>query len=108
IATTSVQQSISNVPTVEAQDVTVSLPAPPVAGSPGLGTGVPDSVRRWDGLIEKYSAEFRLDPNLVAAVMMTESGGNPSATSAKGGIGLMQVINGSADPEKSVRDGARR
>jgi soluble lytic murein transglycosylase-like protein len=55
----------------------------------------------------KYAAENDLDPNLVAAVIMTESGGNSQATSKKGAIGLMQIVNGPYDPEENVRDGTR-
>lgn len=70
-----------------------------------LGSTVPGQIRRWESLILKYSAPIGLDPNLVAAVMMTESGGNPNARSPKGAIGLMQVVGGSYDPETNVRQG---
>jgi soluble lytic murein transglycosylase-like protein len=79
----------------------------PVPVATTLGSGVPDNVRRWEPLIVKYAAANDLDPNLVAAVIMTESGGNPSATSSKGAIGLMQVVNGPYDPESNIRDGTR-
>jgi hypothetical protein len=72
-----------------------------------LGSSVPDSVRQWEPLIDKYALDNGLDPNLVAAVMMTESAGNPQATSKKGAVGLMQIVNGPYDPETNVRDGTK-
>jgi soluble lytic murein transglycosylase-like protein len=68
---------------------------------------VPESIRQWEPLIDKYALDNELDPNLVAAIMMTESAGNPQATSKKGAVGLMQIVNGSYDPETNVRDGTR-
>jgi hypothetical protein len=52
----------------------------------------PESIRRWCGLIETYAKKGALDPRLVAAVMLQESGGNPKAYSSSGAVGLMQVM----------------
>ena len=52
----------------------------------------PENVRRWCNPIQKNAAEHGLDPNLVAAVMLQESGGNPQAYSKSGAVGLMQVM----------------
>lgn len=38
------------------------------------------------------SAEFGLDPYLVAAVIHCESGNRPAVVSAKGAVGLMQIM----------------
>lgn len=38
------------------------------------------------------SARFELDPELVTAVLLVESGGRPWARSPKGALGLMQVM----------------
>ena len=88
----------------DAQDVTQELAPAPVlaqaapqaaagpAGSCSLGTSFPDSVRRWCGLIERYAGQNSLDPNLIAAVMVQESGGNPDALSHSGAVGLLQVM----------------
>lgn len=54
-------------------------------------------------------------PELVHAVMQQESGGNPSAVSKKGAIGLMQLMPDTAaalgvdphDPEQNLRGGVR-
>ncbi len=72
-----------------------------------LGASVPAQVRRWEALISKYANQNGLDPNLVAAIIMTESGGNPNATSPHGAVGLMQVVGGSYDPETNVAEGTR-
>jgi hypothetical protein len=61
-------------------------------GSCSLGSGFPESIRQWCSLIEKYAGESGVDPNLVAAVMLQESGGNPRAYSKSGAVGLMQVM----------------
>lgn len=57
-----------------------------------LGGGFPDSVRQWCELIDRYATEHGLDPNLVAAVMVQESGGNAQAYSKDGAVGLLQVM----------------
>jgi len=49
-------------------------------------------VLQWCGLITKYAEQRGLDPNLIAAVMTQESGGNPLAYSHSGAVGLMQVM----------------
>jgi soluble lytic murein transglycosylase-like protein len=63
-------------------------------GSPGcsISTSYPDKIQRWCGLIERYAAQNGLDSNLIAAVMLQESGGNPDAYSKSGAVGLMQVM----------------
>lgn len=57
-----------------------------------ISSRFPDKVRRWCNLIERYAAENGLDPNLIAAVILQESGGNPEAYSKSGAVGLMQVM----------------
>jgi soluble lytic murein transglycosylase-like protein len=43
-------------------------------------------------IILEASAEYQVDPNLVAAVMAYESGFNPAAYSRARAMGLMQVM----------------
>lgn len=47
----------------------------------------------YSNSIEKYSAEYNLNPNLVRAVIKTESSYNPMAVSNMGAYGLMQITD---------------
>lgn len=60
-------------------------------------------VARYKAVVEKYhdiittaATANNVDPNLVKAVIMQESGGNPNAISSKGAKGLMQIMDGTA------------
>jgi len=66
-----------------------------VAGAPSSGITVPwlpDTITRWAGPITGAARAHGVDPNLVAIVMLVESGGNPRAVSPSGAVGLMQVM----------------
>jgi hypothetical protein len=52
----------------------------------------PVAISRWCNLITHHARENQLDPNLVAAVMLQESGGDPTAISKSGAVGLLQVM----------------
>jgi hypothetical protein len=52
----------------------------------------PLPVRRWCTLITRHANEAGLPPDLIAAVIMKESSGNPHAYSPSGAVGLMQVM----------------
>ncbi len=52
----------------------------------------PSTIRQWCTLIEKYAGQAGLDPKLIAAVMLQESGGSANAYSKSGAVGLMQVM----------------
>ncbi len=87
-------------------------PTPPPRGplsfhEQPLGPSVPDRIRRWEDLIVRHARTYNLDPALLAALMQTESGGDPHALSGAGAVGLMQVLHGSFDPEENVESGAR-
>ena len=68
--------------------------APAVHNNPScsLPASYPEKVRRWCEPIERYAHETGLPANLIAAVMLQESGGNPEAYSHSGAVGLMQVM----------------
>lgn len=88
-----------------AAEAAKATPVPTSDGSRHLGAAVPDSVRRWETLILAATDRYKVDPNLIAALMMTESGGNPNALSSAGAVGLMQVIAGPWDPAENIRLG---
>lgn len=54
--------------------------------------GFPDNIRQWCTQIMRHSKKNNLDPNLVAALIWQESGGNPTAYSKSGAVGLMQIM----------------
>lgn len=57
-----------------------------------LSQKYPSAIQQWRTLIEKSAGDHNLDPNLIAAVIMQESGGDANAYSSSGAVGLMQVI----------------
>ncbi|MCQ4727299.1 lytic transglycosylase domain-containing protein [Anaerotignum faecicola] len=50
-------------------------------------------IRKYGELVEKYSAEYDLDENLVYAVIFVESNFDESAVSVKDAKGLMQITD---------------
>jgi len=52
----------------------------------------PQQIRQWCTLITAYSLSNGLDPDLIAALIWQESGGDALVTSKSGAIGLMQVM----------------
>ena len=63
-----------------------------IAGNCLLNQNYPQSILRWCDFITKYAEQYKLPPNLIAAVMWQESGGKPQAYSKSGAVGLMQVM----------------
>ena len=64
----------------------------PVKGQCEISDRFPESVQRWCDLITYYAKLSGLSPDLVAALIWQESGGNPLAYSKSGAVGLMQVM----------------
>jgi Transglycosylase SLT domain len=52
----------------------------------------PPIILQWCDLITRYANKRGLPPDLVAALIWQESGGNPIAYSQSGAVGLMQVM----------------
>jgi soluble lytic murein transglycosylase-like protein len=84
-----------------------TLPAPPPqhASRPALDAAAvarvvgsvnptlsPRELDRIGAAVLRYSAKYELDPELVMAVLVVESGARPWARSPKGAMGLMQVM----------------
>ncbi len=72
--------------------------------------------QRLDTIVSQQAKANHVDPNLVKAVIRVESGGDPSAVSTAGAMGLMQLMPGTAraygvadpwDPEQNVAGGAK-
>jgi len=70
---------------------------------------------QYDSIIETAAARSALEPNLLRAVIVVESGFNARAVSPRGAVGLMQVMPATAsrfgvadlyNPEHNVRAGA--
>jgi soluble lytic murein transglycosylase-like protein len=70
----------------------------------------------YDAFIDRVARENGLDPSLVKAVALVESGFEPRAVSPKGARGIMQLMPATArrygvtdvhDPYQSLRAGAR-
>ena len=57
-----------------------------------ISASYPESIQQWCQLISRFAFEYDVDPNLIAAVMLQESGGKPNAYSKSGAVGLMQVM----------------
>ena len=52
----------------------------------------PESILRWEYDIVTIAADFELDPDLVAAVVLVESSGIPDSESYAGAVGLMGIM----------------
>jgi soluble lytic murein transglycosylase-like protein len=71
---------------------------------------------RYDSIIERAALAASVEPNLLRAVIVVESGFNPRAVSKRGAVGLMQLMPATAtrfgvsnryDPRENVHAGAR-
>jgi soluble lytic murein transglycosylase-like protein len=70
----------------------------------------------YSHMIDGAALANRLEPALVTAVILAESGGDPQAVSKRGARGLMQLMPATArrygvsdafDPEQNIRAGSR-
>ncbi len=57
-----------------------------------LSPKFPDKVLQWCDLITGYAHLRGFEPNLIAALIVQESGGDPNVISYAGAVGLMQVM----------------
>ena len=103
----------SNVPVDTRYEVVIETAAPAAvsAETPPLGALLRKSAQ-YSKVIETAARASRLEPALVQAVMVAESGGDPNALSKRGARGLMQLMPATArlygvrnvfDPEQNVR-----
>jgi soluble lytic murein transglycosylase-like protein len=70
---------------------------------------------QYDSIIEKAALSAAVEPNLLRAVIVVESGFNSRAVSKRGAVGLMQLMPATAtrfgvsnpyDPKQNVHGGA--
>lgn len=70
----------------------------------------------FHGIIVQVSGRYAVDPHLIRAIILAESGYNPRAKSKKGARGLMQLMPATAkslgvedvyDPEENIEGGVR-
>jgi hypothetical protein len=80
-------------------------------GSPAASTRTPEEI---DRLVEQTASRFRVDPELVHAIIRVESDYDPKAVSRKGAMGLMQLVPATAqrfgvenpfDPKQNLEGG---
>ncbi|SUX97497.1 transglycosylase SLT domain-containing protein [Citrobacter youngae] len=71
---------------------------------------------QYDSIFSDAGKKWGVDPRLLKAVMMQESGGNPNATSSADAYGLMQIIRPNfkatgitdwTDPNQNINAGAQ-
>ena len=74
------------------------------------------SGRDYSAYVHKAAAKYDLEPELIKAVIRTESNGNHRAVSRKGAMGLMQLMPSTANdlnvsnpfnPEENIEGGAK-
>ncbi|MEX2414684.1 MAG: lytic transglycosylase domain-containing protein [Paenibacillaceae bacterium] len=74
------------------------------------------NVTDYDQLIEQSSTQYGVDPNLIRAVIQTESGYKSDAVSESGAKGLMQLMDATAaslgvknsyDPQDNINGGTK-
>jgi hypothetical protein len=90
--------------------------APATATSATATPAKPATPVELDTLVQQTAEKHHVDPNLVRAVISTESNWNADAVSRKGALGLMQLVPGTAhllgvgnafDPAQNVDAGVR-
>jgi len=83
--------------------------------APGSATGS-TQPSEYDAYIEAAAAKYGIDPNLIKAVIHTESSYNANAVSSAGAKGLMQLMDSTArsmgvtnsfDPIENIEGGTR-
>lgn len=93
----------------------VSAPLPGVSRGRDLSMALRARQKRFSAQVTMLAAAQQIDPALLHAVISAESGYSPNARSAKGAMGLMQLMPATArrfcvddpyDPEQNMRGGA--
>jgi soluble lytic murein transglycosylase-like protein len=64
----------------------------PTGASCLVSSRFPEKILRWCPIITQYARKHAIQPDLIAALIWQESGGNPGAYSHSGAVGLMQIM----------------
>jgi soluble lytic murein transglycosylase-like protein len=93
-ATDQPQESAQTASSAQGQEPAVETlpPADAFSGQCDVSPSFPQNVLQWCDYITYYANERGLLPDLVAALILQESGGDPLAFSKSGAVGLMQVM----------------
>jgi soluble lytic murein transglycosylase-like protein len=57
-----------------------------------VNSSYPEKILQWCEMIMRHASKVELPSNLIAAVILQESGGDAMAYSTSGAVGLMQVM----------------
>ena len=87
---TEVAYAASSSTSTDKTETTAQQPAPVEKCTVNLS--YPETILQWCDVITRFATQAELSPNLIAAVILQESGGDATAYSASGAVGLMQVM----------------
>jgi hypothetical protein len=88
--------------------------AKPVKADEGATSSV--TSQDYNGYVKQAAAKYEIEPDLIHAVIKTESNGNHRAVSKKGAMGLMQLMPSTAydmnvvnpfNPEENIEGGTK-
>ena len=74
------------------KDIADANQQPSPADKCGVSLSYPNGILQWCEIITTLASQAELPPDLIAAVMLQESGGDATAYSTSGAVGLMQVM----------------
>lgn len=106
----------SNVPVDSRYEIFLVAPEADPTQAPIPLTTLLRRTEKFADLIDSAARNNRVEPSLVRAVLVAESGGDPNAVSKRGASGLMQLMPAMArqygvrnvlDPKQNIQAGTR-
>jgi soluble lytic murein transglycosylase-like protein len=110
------QRHYTDVPDSNRYRLLVLSPQDRTASGDRYDSSLLAKASRYDSIIENAALSASVEPNLLRAVIVVESGFNSRAVSKRGAVGLMQLMPSTAtrfgvsnpyDPRENVHAGAR-